>query len=182
MADFLNRNYNNCCNNAIGDYYPAEATRGVLTEHGLKNVAKVYTKHKADLIRLMNKYGAGITKMTSHSDVIWDLKYLIDNNLEFCKDLDALMVSEGIIKSDMHWNNQIGEAIATAVGPIVGGITGAISAKTEQKTEEDRFFHDYLLNEQKKNDSGKILIITGMTFATIGLFLFLILKKGKKNG
>ena len=151
-----------------------------MNEGGLKAVAKVYTNHKKALIQLMNQYDAGITKETSHSAIILDLKYLIDNSQEFCEDLDALMIEKKIITPDYDWNNAMDPitAIAETVGSIFGGISGMVTTKRQQELEEDRFMYE-MIKAQNKSNTNTILIISGITFVGIGLALYFILKRKK---
>ena len=155
----------------------------------MKAIANVYTKHKADLILLMNEYHSGITKDTTHSAIITDLKYLIDNSEEFCEDLDELMIKKKIITEDYQWNNALDPvgAIAGAAAALFGTVGKAISTvgarkqlELTQDIESDRFFHNYLLNEQNKSNGGKILLISGITFLVIAASMFFILRKRKK--
>lgn len=183
-----------------------------MNEGGLKAIAKVYTKHKSALLELMNEYDAGITRETTHVAIIMDLKYLIENNEEFCEDLDALMIEKEIISSDYQWNNTIGDffkrifkrkedggessddnggvsgdgggikvgglltTIIGTAGTVFSGISSMQTAKTQQQIEQDRFLYE-MIKEQKKDNTGTILIISGITFAGIGLALYFILKK-----
>lgn len=163
-----------------------------MNEKTLKALAKVYTNHKKELIRLMNEsYDSELPKDASHLDVIKEYKYLLNNSLDFREDIDALMVAKKIISPDYNWSNAVDPVTAGleaagklfgTIGTIVGSVGARKRLELEQDIQSDKFFQDYLLNEQSKSSGGKILLITGITFVVIGLTMFLIFRNRKKQG
>jgi len=147
-------------------------------EYGLPEIAALYVKDKAGLIRLMSgKYNVDINGNTPHKVVIAELKRLYEYDPLFKTDLRDLMYKNKIIP---EYNNAVLATIMAGLG-IVGTTVGKVSdvnrAKIEAQAQEDKFFQDYILNKQKQNNTGTIVIISVASLAAIGLVAWLMLRK-----
>ena len=147
-------------------------------EYGLPEIAKLYVKDKAGLIRLMaEKYNIGIDGTSPHKVVIGELKRLYDHDPQFRADIRDLMYKNKIIAG---FNNSVGAiigTITTAIGGAVSGVSDLQRAKVEAKAQEDAFFQQYILQKQSQNNTGKIVLISVASLGVIGLVAWLILRK-----
>lgn len=145
----------------------------------LKHYADIYVKHKDRLFPLMEEaVGEPLPPDLSHAEAIELYGDLLSRPV-FADKVDDLQGG---------YNNALDPitAIAEGIGSIadtVGGIVGRKQQKElmaqQQEMEEQRFFQNLVLRSQKDNDTGKILLITGISAAVVGLTIFLIVKARK---
>lgn len=67
----------------------------------------------------------------------------------------------------------------TAIAEGIGSIFDFANTKAEANATAEAQFMEAVLNEQKSNDTGKILAVTGVTLAFVGLGVYLVLKLKK---
>jgi hypothetical protein len=79
--------------------------------------------------------------------------------------------SGGGIKLGGAWTQIISGALDTT-----GSIFGFLDTKRRAEAQEDQQLYDVILNEQKKDDTMKILVVSGITLAFIGLGVFMVIK------
>ena len=147
-------------------------------EYGLPEIAALYVKDKAGLIRLMSeRYGKAVSGDTPNNVLIAELKRSYEQDPLFRNDLHDLMNKNGIVT---NYNNAVFETIMAGLG-IVGGAVTSVSdtqrAKIEAQAQEDKFFQDYILAQQSKSNVGKIVLISVISLAAIGLTAWLVLRK-----
>jgi len=93
---------------------------------------------------------------------------------------ERLMKGNNYQNGKVH-NSASGAAMdpVTAIASGIGSIFDFANTRSEANAEADAQFMEIVLNEQKKNDTGKILVITGITLAFVGLGVYLVLKLKK---
>jgi hypothetical protein len=168
---------------------------------------RFYVKRKDQLFPLLEKYtGEKITDKTPHGKVIPIYYRLLKSNEAFRAEVDALIEGqasklltaqqkvalkqaekEGIqkgttVESNMHGSGNYANAGGLIFGSIataVGSIFGTVKASKEADAASDAAFYEVVLNEQKNDDTMKILVVTGITLAFVGLGVYLVLKLRK---
>lgn len=162
-----------------------------------------YVKRKSQLFPLIEKYsGEKISAGTSHGTVIPVYLRLLKTNAAFKAEVDALIEAQSSqlitlkqkvmlkqasqndqsnITSNLHNGTAFNNASdpVTAIASAIGNIFGTIKADKEASAESDKMFYETVLNDQKNSDTTKLLIVTGVTLAFIGLGVFLVLKLKK---
>jgi hypothetical protein len=166
-----------------------------------------YVKRKEQLFPLIEKYsGEKITAKTPHGQVIPIYFRLLKTNEAFKTEVNALIDSQasklltvkqkvalkkaekeslakGIsVESNLHGTANYANAGGLVVGSIadaIGGIFGTITASKQADAANDAAFYEVVLNEQKNDDTMKILVVTGITLAFVGLGVYLVLKLRK---
>jgi hypothetical protein len=168
------------------------------TQFGL--YPKFYVKRKNVLFPLMEKYSGESLKGKSHSHAIQLYYSLLRTNEQFRAQVDDLITAQNFKSASGGWNygGDVGGAGATVRTPtttktktgagaaIFGGVLGfigntfgLIAANKAAKAQSDQAFMDIVLNEQKKDDTTKILIISGITLAFIAIGGYMVIKLRK---
>ena len=152
-------------------------------QYNLPEIAELYVQDKAGIISLMvEKYGIPMDPATvTHAELISQLKKLYEENENFRDDLIDLMQDHEIIS---EYNNQVDpvSAIAMAAGELFGmaGSFGNIkAAQVAAGAQGDKMFMELILAKQGQSNAGKIILISGISLAAIGLTAWLILRKKK---
>lgn len=77
------------------------------------------------------------------------------------------------------YKNAVAADPVTAIAGAIGNIFGTIKADKESEAASDQMFYETVLSDQKKDDTTKILIVTGVTVVILGLGVFFVLKLRK---
>lgn len=129
-----------------------------------------YVKRKDQLFPLIEKYtGERIGSNVPHGKVIPLYYRLLRTNPAFRADVDDAIAGQ--------YKNAGG--IFASIIEGVGNIAGSIKASKEAKLENDRMFYQTVLNEQKNNDIGKIVAVSAVALAFIGIAVYLVVKSKK---
>lgn len=165
-----------------------------------------YVKRKAQLFPLIEKYsGKKISSGTPHGEILPLYLRLLKTDASFKADVDALIAGQesklmtvqqkadlqkevkankgAPVESNLHGGAEFknaGGIFSTIINTVGGVITGA-QAKATAQAESDEAFYEVVLNAQKKDDTTKILVISGAAIVIVGLAIFLIVKMKKKG-
>ena len=161
---------------------------------------RLYVKRKEQLFPIIEKYtGEKIDAKTSHGQILPTYLRLLRTNDAFRSEVDALIQPQAgrllnhkeknTLKSKPSVNKGVSagnRAVNNAAGAVIGGIAGAVgnifgfaAENKAAQAESDAAFMEVVLNEQKKDDTMKILVITGITLAFVGLGVYFVLKTKK---
>ena len=142
----------------------------------LQRYASIYVAHKDRLFPLMEQAVGEPLPDLSHKEAI-ELYTDLLSHPQFADQVDELVY---------EYHNAIDPvtAVAEGIGKIadaIGGIVGRSQQKKllEQQADlqEEAFFQELVLNKQKDHDTGKILIVTGISAAAVGLVIYFIVRK-----
>jgi len=147
---------------------------------------RLYVKRKDLLFPLLEKYAGKPMKGRTHAQVINLYFNLLKNNPDFRAEVDEIIKSVGSklltakekveIKQANKDNYQNAVDPITAIAEGIGNIFKWGAAKVEQKTASDQAFMEIVLNEQKKDDTSKIIVISLVTIAILGIGAYIIIK------
>jgi hypothetical protein len=167
---------------------------------------KFYVKRKKILFPLIEKYSGISLKGKSHGAVVQIYEELLRSNDAFISEVDALIAKQGFKNADGYRNGgsvtapgtptsstrlptsstsgsgggiKLGGAwtqIISGALDTTGSIFGFLDTKRRAEAQEDQQLYDVILNEQKKDDTMKILVVSGITLAFIGLGVFMVIK------
>jgi hypothetical protein len=170
---------------------------------------QLYVKKKDKLFPLIEKYSGQSMAGKSHGEVIQLYYDLLNSNPTFTSEVDKLangsfknadgffanlfkskntdpdaLQGTGYTASDFSSGASPVSAIggaspAGAIAGAIGTIFGFGKSIVDKQAKEDEQFMDIILNEQKKDDTTKILVVSGITLAIIGMGVFLVLKLKK---
>jgi len=164
-----------------------------------------YCERKDQLFPNIEKYkGEKITAGTPHGQIIPVYFRLLKTDEAFRAEIDALIAGQEsklmtvkqkvAMKQELKMNKgtQISGNLhnpgylnaadpVTAIASAIGNIFGTIKADKEADAASDQMFYEAVLNDQKNSDTSKLLIVTGVTLAFVGLGVFLVLKLRKKS-
>ena len=143
-----------------------------MSQYGL--YPKFYVKRKKILFPLIEKYSGASLKGKPHGYIVRLYEELLRSNDAFIGELDGLIAKENF-RNAGGWAEIIGEALN-----VTENIFGYASTAKAAKAAEEKAFYDVILNEQKKDDTMKILVVSGVTLAFLGLGVFVVLKFRKK--
>jgi hypothetical protein len=161
---------------------------------------QLYVKKKDKLFPLIEKYSGQSLKGKSHGEVIQLYYDLLNSNPTFTSEVDKLANgsfknADGFFANLFKSKNTDPDALqgtgytasdfssgaspVSAIGGAIGTIFGFGKSIVDKQAKEDEQFMDIILNEQKKDDTTKILVVSGITLAIIGMGVFLVLKLKK---
>jgi len=141
-----------------------------------------YVKKKRLLFPLIGKYtGNPVTSSNTHDQVIKQYFDLLKNNRGFVAELDEVMANANFKNADD------GETTAKApsgqvfsgIMSLIGGGLNAYTTQQQSQLESDKFFYESVLTAQKKDDTKKLLIISGISLAFVGIAVWLVIKYKK---
>jgi hypothetical protein len=143
---------------------------------------RFYAKRKAQLFPIIEKYsGKSIDRGENHKNVINLYFELLRDNPGFKAEVDALIASQRSKLANVNKGETRSAAglMVTAIAEGVGSIFDFATTKTEANAQSEAQFMEAVLNEQKKNDTTKILVVTGVTLLFVGMGVYLVLKLKK---
>lgn len=157
-----------------------------MKDQEIRDIARLYVRHKKQIIALLRDYNVDLGKSPTHGQVIGAMYDLMNNDEGFVRDMHDLMVINGI--ADYGDHNTFADGYYNALGDIIGNIasavgdvaSSAINYKTEQNAadaQEEAALQQYILNEQEKSNGKTVLWISLGSLAVVGLGAFLILRK-----
>lgn len=138
----------------------------------IEKYADIYVKQKDKLIPLMErKLGKSFPKAASHRELVpIYIGLLKDTN--FAADVDKLDFSNAVDPISV---------IAEAAGKIAGMFDGDIrKAKIESEAQSDAALAQLIMEKQSKNNTGKILLFSGVALLVIGCIITVIILKRRK--
>lgn len=130
---------------------------------------KIYVKNKSELFPLIEKYYGRSVNGMNHGQVVKIYLHLLKNNPDFVSEVDT-------IGNKYHYATDTVGAIAEAIGTIFG----TFQEYKKSKNISDSAFYEAMLTEQKRDDTTKILIISGIALVVVGFGIFMVFKLKKK--
>jgi hypothetical protein len=124
---------------------------------------KIYVNRKSELFPLIEKYSGQSLKDKTHGQAIQLYLELLRTNPNFVKDVDAIA----------------GYHNAAVLGTVVTGIMSLLGLGGN---ETDAKFAEVVLEEQKAKNTQTLLIVGGITLASlalIGVGIYMAVKKRK---
>lgn len=157
----------------------------------------LYVNSKSKLFPLIETYSGESLKNASHGKAVGLYVKLLDTNQEFRDEVNSMLKGNyknaldtlGTTAFSLFPGTSSSTASTSTVkvqGPIasivstIGGVWQSITNKQTAKTEQDTLLYDAILNEQGKNDTGKIIVISVITLAFIGIGAWMVVKMNKK--
>lgn len=147
---------------------------------------RFYVKRKSHLFPLIEKYAnIKIKKGVTHGQLVPLYHRLLTTNVAFRSEVDS-MIDASPFKNAVSYPNK--EQLSSSSGgggffskliSTVGNIFGTVKVSKEAELESDKMFYELVLNEQKKDDTVKVLVLSGIALAFMGLAIYLV-KKAKK--
>lgn len=147
--------------------------------------AKFYVKRKGKLFPLIEKYtGEKISSKTPHGKAIGVYYAQLKNNPAFKQEVDAIMLSSGFKNADDTTTDEKPGLFKpggffTGILGAAGGIIDTVNLNKQAELESDKMFYQTVLNSQQQDDTKKLLIVSGVTIAIIGVAVFFVLKYKK---
>lgn len=171
-------------------------------DYGLVHIAQLYVKDKGAILRLLHDHGVLVDGATPHKEVIAALKEKLETDPEFGQSMESVLREHGIIEayenaedsdsgtSDSGENSGGGIGFSGVMGIISGivqGVGGAVAgverrkaAEIEAKAQSDAFFQQYIMEQQHKNNVGKVVLISVISLVAIGITVYLVLRNERK--
>ena len=138
----------------------------------MQRYADIYVTHKKRLFPLMEQaVGEPLPSDLTHQEAI-DLYTDLLNHPQFADQVDDMFSGYVNAIDPVTAIAELGSSIAN----IFGRKQDIKLLEQQAEMQEEGFFQQMILNRQKQNDSGKILLITGISAAVVGLTIFLIVK------
>lgn len=164
-----------------------------------------YVKRKDLLFPLIEKYSGQSTKGKTHGQVIQLYYGLLKSNDAFINEVDGLIAGAGFKNAIGDWkiwnifkkkdtdpgalvgtgydasdfDSGGGVSVGGGISGFLGNLLGLATAIIDKKATEEEQFNDIILNEQKNNDTTKILIVSGITIVILGLGVYFVVKMKK---
>ena len=142
-----------------------------------------YVKRKKQLFPLIEKYsGQKIRPDTPHGSVILLYYNLLKNDLKFRSEVDKLIIAQGSRLATGPQKKVLTDNSKNVVG-IIAGITSlaaSIFGGGQAKAASDTAFASVVLEQQKARNNQILLIVGGITLASlavIGLGIYMAAKK-----
>jgi hypothetical protein len=132
---------------------------------------KIYVNNKSELFPLIEKYYGKSVNGMNHGQVVKIYLHFLKNNPNFVSEVDALAVKKygkGAYKNSV-------DTIVTGITEVVGSIFGSKS----QSEKTDQLFYETVMAQQGKGDVAKILIVSVVALAFIGIGVFMVFKLKK---
>jgi hypothetical protein len=129
---------------------------------------KIYVKNKSELFPLIEKYYGKSVSGMNHGQVVKIYLSLLKSNPDFMSEVDAIAVRKYGKK-----------AYKNSVDTIVGGITsvvGSIFGSKSESEQTDQLFYETVMAQQGKGDVTKILIVSVVAVAFIGIGVYMVFK------
>jgi hypothetical protein len=132
---------------------------------------KIYVKKKRILFPLIEEYSGQSLKNKTHGQVVEIYINLLETNEQFRTKVDSILKSYG-------YKNAAGliAGIITGATKIVSGIVSTNAEKEAQET----LLYQSVLEGQKKDDTTKLLVVSGIALAFV-ITAVLVASKHKKN-
>ena len=150
---------------------------------------RFYARRKDLLLPLIEEYYGQPVKGMSHGRTIQVYFDLLRSNPEFKAGLDALIAENTDKLLTGREKKQLKESkVRNAVGVVsnianaIGNIFGFAEAKVSANAADDQAFYEIVLAEQKKDDTIKVLIVSGIVIAFIGIMAYVVIKTKKTGG
>ncbi len=153
------------------------------TQFGL--YPRFYVKRKDLLLPLIETYGGGSLKNKNHGQVLKLYIELLRSNAAFKSEVDALIAANESkllnarekkeLKSSSTKRNAIGATIVAGIGSVLD----IFSSRADAKAASDEAFYSIVLDEQKKSDTTKILVASGIGLAFVGIAVYFAIKMKK---
>ena len=148
-----------------------------------KKYAAIYVSKKSELVAMMETaYGKPIPKDATHGFLVALYIRLLKTDPLFASSVDSLVKDE--------YSNAVDpvSAIAEAVGGVAGAIGGIFTSRQQAKNIEaqaqadsDAALYAMVLNSQGKDNTGKIIIFSGVALLVVGAIITVIILKRKKS-
>lgn len=153
-----------------------ETRQGVLL---MQKYANVYVKHKKQVLALMEEaVEEPLPPGLTHGEAV-ELYVDLLQYPQFVEQIDDLI---------SPYNNAFDPitAISESIGKVAESIGGIVGRKQEMALleqqadiQEQQFFQDLVMQKQRSSDTGKILVVSGIAVAAVGVTIYLIIKSRK---
>lgn len=140
-------------------------------ENRFGHYPKVYVKNKSELFPLIEKYYGQSVKGMNHGQVVKIYLHLLKNSPDFVSEVDAIAIRK---YGKTAFKNSV-DTIVTGITDVVGSIFGSKS----ESEQTDQLFYETVMAQQGKGDVTKILIVSVVAVAFIGIGVFMVFKLKK---
>ena len=141
----------------------------------LQKYASLYVRRKDELLPLMQEAsGKEFSADATHGELVSLYVRLIRTDPQFAGKVQA-MVDRGDFNNTEGGSDPV-TAIANALGGLFG-IAGGIVDNINLKDEQDAYFERMILDEQRKSQTTKILLVTGISLIAVGGLIYVVMKK-----
>jgi hypothetical protein len=145
----------------------------------MQRYADIYVKHKKHILALMEKaVGEPLPPGITNAEAI-ELYVGLLQHPQFIEQVDQLVAP---------YNNAFDPvtAISESIGKVAESIGGMVGRRQEMKLleqqadiQEQQFFQELVMLKQRNSDTGKILAVSGIAIAAVGITIYLIVKSRK---
>jgi hypothetical protein len=147
-----------------------------------------YVKRKSRLFPLIEKYAnIKISEGVTHGQLIPLYHRLLTTDVLFRSEVDSMITEqpfknivsttpEAIALRDKAAARNSGGGLFSKIIGVAGNIFGSIQADKQAKLESDKLFYETVLNEQKRDDTTKVLIVSGIALVFVGIAVFAVMK------
>lgn len=133
--------------------------------------ANIYVKRKNELLPLMEQFYGPLPVNATHAELIGIYIGLL-KNADFIASVDSLGYSNAVDPVS---------AIADAAGKIAGMFSGQVrTAKIQADAQSDAALSELILAQQGKDNTGKILLFSGLAVVVVGAIITVIILKRRK--
>ncbi len=140
-------------------------------ENQFGHYPKIYVKNKSELFPLIEKYYGKSVSGMNHGQVVKIYLFLLKSNPNFVSEVDTLAVRK---YGKEAYKNSV-DTIVTGITDVVGSIFGSKS----ESEQTDQLFYETVMAQQGKGDVTKILIVSVVAVAFIGIGVFMVFKLKK---
>ncbi len=155
----------------------------------------LYVHSKSKLFPLIETYSGESLKGASHGKAVGLYVKLLDSDQQFRDEINKLI--EGNYKNTGGTAGTLAMSLFPGTtstpttnvkvqGPIasilssIGGVWESITKQKTAETEQENLLYGAILSEQNKSDTGKIILVSVITLAFIGVGAWLVVKMNKK--
>lgn len=135
---------------------------------------KIYVKNKSELFPLIEKYYGRSVNGMNHGQVVKIYLHLLKNNADFVSEVDTIAVKRYGKITEKTSKNSV-DTIVTGITDVVGSIFGSKS----QSEKTDQLFYETVMAQQGKGDVTKILIVSVVALAFVGIGVYMVFKLKK---
>lgn len=163
---------------------------------------RLYAKRKDLLFPVIEKYSGQSLSGKTHGQVIQLYFGLLKTNIAFKDEIDGIIIkySDKLLKqsekaemkaaqkeirlkggqlTQTNYSNASGN-FRYGVLDIIGNAFELFSTKAQAKADSDAAFYQAVLAAQKEDNTTKILVVSGIALAFVGMGVFLVIKMRKK--
>lgn len=151
----------------------------------------LYVKRKSELFPLIQKYSGQCPKKMNHGNAVAVYVWLLRNDEAFLTEINNLINKySNAFGLDIQGLTDVGEAVKSsgsniAIDPVsnvatsVADVFKSIFGYAEEKEAQDTALYNAILQSQGQNDTVKILVVSGIALAFVGLGIFAVVKLRK---